>query len=141
MLDEAEMEDLDNIGIELNTWLDKILQIVYDHGEGRDVIFSSFHPDVCLMTSFKQPSIPVLFLTESGTYPMADVRAGSLKEAIKFASQWNLLGIVSSAEPLVVCPRLIRVVKESGLVCVTYGTLNNHPANVKVCSNVLEDMG
>ncbi|KAF3915237.1 Tankyrase-2 [Dactylellina cionopaga] len=132
MLDEAEAEEMDNLGIELNLWLDKILKIVYEHGEGRDIIFSSFHPDICLMASFKQPSIPVLFLTESGTAPMSDIRASSLKEAIKFASQWNLIGIVSAAEPLVKCPRLIKVVKETGLVCVTYGTLNNDPANVKI---------
>ena len=30
------------------------------------------------------------------------------------------------------CPRLVRVVKESGLVCVSYGTLNNDPENVKL---------
>ncbi|KAK6352747.1 Glycerophosphocholine phosphodiesterase [Orbilia brochopaga] len=132
MRDEAQAEDMDNLGIELNAWLDTILKIVYDHGEGRDIIFSSFHPDICLMASFKQPSIPVLFLTEAGTEPMSDIRASSLKEAIKFASQWNLIGIVSAAEPLVKCPRLIRVVKETGLVCVTYGTLNNYPENVKI---------
>ncbi|KAK6506423.1 Glycerophosphocholine phosphodiesterase [Arthrobotrys conoides] len=132
MLDEAQAEEMDHLGIELNTWLDKILKIVYDHGEGRDIIFSSFHPDICLMASFKQPSIPVLFLTEGGTAFMSDIRASSLKEAIKFASQWNLIGIVSAAEPLVRCPRLIRVVKETGLVCVTYGTLNNDPENVKI---------
>ena len=39
---------------------------------------------------------------------MADIRASSLQEAIRFASRWNLLGIVSAAEPLVLCPRLIR---------------------------------
>jgi len=39
---------------------------------------------------------------------------------------------VSAANPLVMCPRLVRVVKESGLVCVTYGTLNNEPKNVQV---------
>jgi glycerophosphodiester phosphodiesterase len=38
--------------------------------------------------------------------------------------------VVSAAEPLVTCPRLIRVVKESGLVCVSYGTLNNQPEMV-----------
>ena len=91
-------------------------------------------------TNHTKPSIPVLFLTEGGVKrlterasPMADIRASSLKEAIKFASQWNLLGIVSAATPLVLCPRLVRVVKESGLVCVTYGILNNDTHNVKVC--------
>jgi glycerophosphodiester phosphodiesterase len=63
---------------------------------------------------------------------MADIRASSLQEAIRFASRWNLLGIVSAVEPLVICPRLIKIIKESGLVCVTYGVMNNLPKNVKV---------
>lgn len=131
-----------------------VLKVVYDHANGRDLIFSSFNPDICLLLSFKQvclaqlvlflqnrnfvltfclkPSIPILFLTEAGTQPMADIRTSSLQEAIRFASRWNLLGIVSAVEPLVLCPRLIKVIKESGLVCVTYGVMNNLPANVKV---------
>jgi glycerophosphodiester phosphodiesterase len=43
-----------------------------------------------------------------------------------------LLGVVSAAEPLVAAPRLVRVVKESGLVCVSYGTLNNDSTKVKL---------
>jgi glycerophosphodiester phosphodiesterase len=84
------------------------------------------------MLSFKQPSIPVLFLTDAGTSPVGDIRAASLREAIRFASRWNLFGIVSAAEPLVMCPRFIKMVKENGLVCMTYGTLNNDPKNVRV---------
>jgi glycerophosphodiester phosphodiesterase len=101
----------------------------------RNVIFSSFNPDICLMLSFKQPSIPVLFLTDAGTSPVGDVRAASLQEAIRFASRWNLLGVVSAAVPLVMCPRLVKVVKESGLVCVSYGVLNNDPHNVMVSAS------
>jgi glycerophosphodiester phosphodiesterase len=82
--------------------------------------------------SYKQPSIPVLFLTDAGTTPVGDIRASSLQEAIRFASRWNLLGVVTAAEPLVISPRLVRVVKESGLVCVSYGTLNNDPSKVQL---------
>lgn len=110
--------------------MDTVLKCVYDHGNGRDIIFSSFHPDVCLLLALKQPTIPCLFLTESGTTYLSDVRASSLQEAIRFASRWNLLGIVSACEPFVMCPRLVRVVKESGLVCVSYGMLNNEPEHV-----------
>jgi len=63
---------------------------------------------------------------------MSDIRTTSLQEAIRFASRWNLLGIVSAVEPLVLCPRLIRVVKETGLVCVTYGVMNNEAQNVQL---------
>ncbi|KAL7270756.1 Glycerophosphocholine phosphodiesterase [Rhizina undulata] len=132
MLQESEEEEMDTFVIEMNSWVNAILKVVYDYGKGRDLIFSSFNPDVCLMLSFKQPSIPILFLSESGTSPMADIRATSLQEAIRFASRWNLLGIVSAVEPLVLCPRLIKVVKESSLVCVTYGVMNNVPENVKL---------
>ncbi|KAF7715586.1 Glycerophosphoryl diester phosphodiesterase [Penicillium ucsense] len=130
MLHESEEEEMDSYAVELNSFVDTILTKVYDLGRGRDVLFSSFNPDICLLLSFKQPSIPVLFLTDAGASPVGDIRASSLQEAIRFASRWNLLGIVSQAEPLVLCPRLVRIVKESGLVCVSYGTLNNDGANV-----------
>jgi glycerophosphodiester phosphodiesterase len=135
MLDEAEDHEMDTYAIELNSFVDTVLQKVYDLGESRNIIFSSFNPDVCLLLSFKQPNFPILFLTDANVSAVRDIRASSLQEAIRFASHWNLLGIVSAAEPLVMCPRLVRIVKESGLVCVSYGVLNNEPKNVQVCSS------
>lgn len=123
---------MDTYAVELNSFVDTVLTQVYDLGKGRNIIFSSFQPDICLCLSLKQPSIPILFLTDAGDSPVGDIRASSLQEAIRFASRWNLLGIVSAAKPLVTCPRLVRVVKESGLVCVSYGTLNNEPKNVSI---------
>lgn len=132
MLHESEEEEMDTYAVELNSFVDTVLTTVYDLGQGRDILFSSFNPDICLILSFKQPSIPVLFLTDAGASPVGDIRASSLQEAVRFASRWNLLGIVSQAEPLVLCPRLVRIVKESGLVCVSYGMLNNDGVNVDV---------
>ncbi|KAJ5106974.1 hypothetical protein N7456_003649 [Penicillium angulare] len=130
MLHESEEEEMDTYAVELNSFVDTVLTKVYDLGVGRDMLFSSFNPDICLLLSFKQPSIPVLFLTDAGASPVGDIRASSLQEAVRFASRWNLLGIVSQAEPLVLCPRLVRIVKESGLVCVSYGALNNDGVSV-----------
>ena len=132
MLHESEEQGMDTYAVELNSFVDTVLTKVYDLGNARNIIFSSFHPDICLLLSFKQPSIPIFFLTDAGTSPVGDIRASSLQEAIRFASRWNLLGVVTAAEPLVISPRLVKVVKESGLVCVSYGTLNNDPDNVKV---------
>lgn len=132
MLHESEEQDMDTYAVELNSFVDTVLTKVYDLGKKRNILFSSFNPDICLLLSFKQPSIPVMFLTDAGTCPVSDIRASSLQEAIRFASRWNLLGVVSEAQPLVMCPRLVKVVKESGLVCVSYGVLNNDPKNVKV---------
>lgn len=132
MLFESEEQDMDTYAVELNSFVDTVLQMVYDKMGGRHIIFSSFHPDICLLLNFKQPSIPVLFLTDAGTCPVGDIRASSLQEAIRFTSRWNMLGVVSAAEPFIMCPKLVRVVKESGLICVSYGGLNNEPENVKV---------
>lgn len=129
MLFESVEEEMDTYAVELNLFVDTVLHMVYDKRKKRNIVFSSFHPDICLLLTFKQPSIPVLFLTDAGVSPVGDVRAGSLQEAIRFASRWSLLGIVTAAEPLVLCPRLINVVQSSELVCVSYGTLNNDPHN------------
>jgi len=132
MLHESEEHEMDTYAVELNSFCDTVLQKVYDMaGDQRDVIFSSFNPDICLCLSFKQPNIPILFLTDAGTCPVGDIRASSLQEAIRFASRWNLLGIVSHAEPFVNSPRLVKVVKQQGLVCVSYGVENNDPELVK----------
>lgn len=132
MLHETEEHDMDAYAVELNSFCDTVLSKVYDLAGERHIIFSSFNPEICLCLSFKQPSIPILFLTDAGCSGVSDIRASSLQEAIRFASRWNLLGIVSAAEPLINSPRLVRVVKENGLVCVSYGTLNNNSAMVQV---------
>jgi len=129
MLFESVNEEMDTYAVELNSFVDTVLQTVYDMRKNRNIVFSSFHPDICLLLTFKQPSIPVLFLTDAGVSAVGDIRASSLQEAIRFASRWNLLGVVSAAEPFVMCPRMINVVQSSGLVCVSYGTLNNDPRN------------
>lgn len=135
MLDEAEQEDISRVAIELNHWVDSVLNVVYENAKGRDIIFSSFHPDICIMLSLKQPNIPILFLTEGGTTEMADIRAISIQNAIQFSRKWNLLGIVSAAKPIVKAPRLASVVKSTGLVCITYGVENNNPDIVQLQMN------
>jgi glycerophosphodiester phosphodiesterase len=137
MLHESEEQEMDTYAVELNSFVDTVLTKIYDLGKKRKIIFSSFNPDICLLLSFKQPSIPILFLTDAGTNPVGDIRASSLQEAIRFASRWNLLGVVSAAEPLCNSPRLVKVVKENGLVCVSYGVLNNDPEKVQVSPTLL----
>ncbi len=127
---------MDTYAVELNSFCDTVLAKVYEMAGDRHVIFSSFNPDICLCLSFKQPSMPILFLTDAGASPVGDIRASSLQEAIRFATRWNLLGIVSTAEPFVNSPRLVRVVKQNGLVCVSYGSLNNDPVMVQASPSV-----
>ncbi|KAI3323962.1 glycerophosphodiester phosphodiesterase GDE1 [Xylariaceae sp. AK1471] len=115
MLLESEQNYMDTYAIELNSFCDTVLTKVYELAKNRHIIFSSFNPDICLCLNFKQPSIPIMFLTDAGIDEVSDIRASSLQEAIRFASRWNLLGIVSNAIPFVNSPRLVKVVKQSGL--------------------------
>lgn len=132
MLLESEQHYMDTYAIELNSFCDTVLTKVYDLAKNRHIIFSSFNPDICLCLNFKQPSIPIMFLTDAGIGEVSDIRASSLQEAIRFASRWNLLGIVSNTTPFINSPRLVKVVKQSGLVCVSYGVQNNDPEMVQV---------
>lgn len=129
MIDEAEQDELTQFQ-ELNIYVDTILECVYDNvEEDRHIIFSSFHPEICLALNLKQPNYPVFFLTDAGTLPMADIRCNSLQEAVRFAKQADLLGIVAASEPILEAPRMVQVIKEMGLLLFTYGILNNEVEN------------
>ncbi|KAI8982286.1 hypothetical protein BDF20DRAFT_866024 [Mycotypha africana] len=58
-------------------------------------------------------------------YKNDDIRCSSLKEAVKFAKQNNLLGMICGAHTLVQVPSLIKTAKESGLILVTAGDVNS----------------
>lgn len=70
-----------------------------------------------------------MFITNAGKVPMADkeLRAASLQVGVQFARLWNLAGVVFACEALLYCPRLVQFVKNAGLVCASYGLLNNEP--------------
>jgi hypothetical protein len=47
-----------------------VLKVVYDNLNGRDIIFSSFHPDICMMLALKQvPPLPLL----EGLFDISDM--------------------------------------------------------------------
>ncbi|KAJ1910564.1 Glycerophosphocholine phosphodiesterase [Tieghemiomyces parasiticus] len=118
--------------LELNRFVDSILQVVYDLADTRSVIFSSFHPDICLLLNVKQPTYPVFFLTDGGTWPYVDARCNSLDAAVRFARNAGLLGIVSVSTLILQAPVLAPAIKGQGLLLFTYGTLNNSVACVQL---------
>jgi glycerophosphodiester phosphodiesterase len=122
---EEEMEEDALHFVDRNTYVDKILEVVFEHAGERPLVFSSFDPHVCLMVAMKQPTYPVLFLTEAGEIRFGDPRCNSVREAIRFAVRGELQGIVCNSSPLVEAPELIRTVKNSGLLLCTYGAANN----------------
>lgn len=122
------------VAIDINTFVDTALAKIEKLAGDRSIILSSFTPEVCILLSMKQSTYPVMFITNAGKVPMADrdLRAASLQMAMKFARNWNLDGLVLACETFLYCPRLIQFVRNAGLVCASYGLLNNDPVNARV---------
>ena len=133
MLWEAEDRNMETWSFELNFFIDTILSTIFRYSKNRNITLSSFSPEICILLSIKQQEYPILFINKAGSVPTGDVRAGSLQEAIQFAKSWHLAGIVMLSDPFVMCPRLIAYAKGSGLVCGSYGNLNDEPECAMVC--------
>jgi hypothetical protein len=56
---ELEQERL-NVSAERNFYLDTILKVVFDKARGRNLYFSSFDPDICILLARKQVRYPVI---------------------------------------------------------------------------------
>ena len=132
MLCEAQEWEMDTYAVEVNHLVDAILENVFRLAGNRHIFLASFSPEICILLSNKQHVYPVLFLTESGQIPYADARANSLQEAVHFAHSWRLPGVISGSDALVMSPDLIRYVKDSGLLCMSWGGLNDVPEHAKV---------
>ncbi|KAL6900448.1 Glycerophosphoryl diester phosphodiesterase family domain-containing protein [Trichoderma evansii] len=128
-LHEAVDAGVAPVTIDINTFVDVALEKIQRLAGNRPIILSSFTPEVCILLSVKQKTYPVMFITNAGKVPMADkeLRVASLQVGVQFARLWNLAGVVFACEALLYCPRLVQFVKRSGLVCASYGLLNNEP--------------
>ncbi|KAI9843807.1 MAG: Glycerophosphocholine phosphodiesterase [Sclerophora amabilis] len=141
MLWEAEDWDIPAYAMELNVFVDTILAKIYDLGGHRSITLSSFSPEICILLSIKQQQYPVLFISKAGSVPTGDVRASSPQQAIQFAKSWHLAGIVSLCDPFVMCPRLLQYAKSSGLVCGSYGNMNDDPKCAKLSAKIQAEAG
>lgn len=137
MLWDAEDRSMVPYSIEANTFVDRILTQIHRHGGRRSIGFSSFSPEMCILLAMKQTDYPILFLSKSGAVPVGDARCASLQQSIQFAKRWGLAGVVMLAQPLVWCPKLIGYAKSAGLVCCSYGNVNDEPENALVSRPVL----
>ncbi|EFR04045.1 glycerophosphodiesterase GDE1 [Nannizzia gypsea CBS 118893] len=131
---EAFAIEMAPMAIELNTFVDTILTLISRFAGSRHIILSSFTPEICILLATKQKAYPIFFITNAGKLPVADreERAGSVQVAVHFANQWGLAGIVFASDVMVMCPQLVSYVKDNGLICATYGPLNNIPESVEV---------
>ncbi|KAJ5472020.1 hypothetical protein N7539_008589 [Penicillium diatomitis] len=133
-LHEAIEAGLAPVALEINGFVDRILDQIFQNAGGRKVILSSFTPEICILLAIKQRRYPVMFITNAGKLPASDMemRACSVQAAVRLLKRWNLAGIFFASDILLLCPRLVGYVRHSGFVCGSYGSLNNVPENVTV---------
>jgi CDK inhibitor PHO81 len=108
---------------DLNTFVDGILNVVFDHAraqraEGqasvRSVVFSSYNPSLCTALNWKQPNFPVFLCNELGrSEPEMGSAAGdnitqkggrrtsSIKEVVRIAQSNNFMGLICCSRLLV----------------------------------------
>ncbi|ORX84117.1 hypothetical protein BCR32DRAFT_230679 [Anaeromyces robustus] len=135
----------------INKTIDIILTTIYNFGDQRNFIFTSFNPFICISLKWKQPNFIVFFGTCCGfkvnhfyspnhlycdTSEQEDIQTEkictSLSEAITFAKDNNLIGIICEVTPLIERPILINTIKESGLFLATFGKGILDPESVKL---------
>ncbi|KAI9671118.1 MAG: hypothetical protein M1831_005204 [Alyxoria varia] len=117
MLWELRDQGLHPTALEINYFVDCILDTIFNHGGQRNITLSSSTPEVCMALAYKQRTYPILFVTEAGDVPVSEPCAASLQRALHFAKKCGLNGIVASVEPFRNCPRLIGYIKHFQLVC------------------------
>lgn len=121
------------IAIKLNKFVDIVFKQLHHDAGPRPIILSSFTPKVCILFAIKQRAYPVIFITNAGKAPIRDMEvcAADLQGVVYFAERWGLAGVVFTCNSLLLCPRLVSLVKARGLICGTYREQNNQPDNVK----------
>ncbi|KAI1120206.1 Glycerophosphoryl diester phosphodiesterase family-domain-containing protein [Nemania abortiva] len=141
-LHEANDAGIAPIGLEINLFVDTVLEQIHQFADQRPIILSSFTPEICILLSIKQKAYPVLFISNGGKLPTNDFerRVASVQAGVHFAKTWGLAGLCLASEPLMLCPELINDIKRSGLLCASYGPQNSLPENVLIQRDAGLDM-
>lgn len=91
----------------------------------RQVVFSSFDPDVCRALREAQQQHQVMFLTTGGRDWHADARRMSLAAAVDEAASAQLSGVVMDSGALHAFPDVVAKARIAGLKLLTYGLEND----------------
>ncbi|KAI5813369.1 putative ankyrin repeat protein nuc-2 [Pyronema omphalodes] len=120
----------------VNHFVDTILNTVFDHARAlkqssldltRSIVFSSSDMNVCTALNWKQPNYPVFFANVPALVGAVDAVGAplygvnnhrSVKDAVRFASGNNLMGLVCPSSLLDTVPALANSIKAAGLVLV-----------------------
>ncbi|XQJ31722.1 hypothetical protein NXY56_007847 [Leishmania guyanensis] len=93
---------LQSDAFEVNGFVDEILRVVFEFSDdGRNIVFSSFDPNVCLALALKQSRYDVFFLSDTREMrDLKDYRSFYVEGAIQFAAAQHLAGVSMNAGTL-----------------------------------------
>ncbi|KAI5778221.1 ankyrin repeat protein nuc-2 [Geopyxis carbonaria] len=128
----------DHENFNVNHYVDTILKTVFEHARAlkqscpdltRSIVFSTSDMNISTALNWKQPNYPVFFSncynqTSIEEKPLGIEGICSMKDAVRFASSNNLMGLICSSDLLDLVPALVQSVKSSGLVLVAHTSLN-----------------
>lgn len=98
----------------------------------REILYSSFDPDVCAELAYRRPNDSIMFLSGGGQYIHADPRRTSFRAAIEWAKGAKLAGVIFHAGRLrSVLPQITHETLEAGLQMMTYGQDNTDAGYVE----------
>ena len=115
---------------EMTAYLTAILETVDRCAGGRRICFSSFDPDAACGMRRLQARYPVMLLTDAAgdagsPWPVhSDPRRNGVRAAISVAVAGGLAGVVPEAAALLADPHLVHEIRATGLLCVTWGSVN-----------------
>ncbi|KAI0853729.1 SPX domain-containing protein [Daldinia vernicosa] len=125
--------------VNVNSFVDSILTIVFDHAREqraqtmsapdtvRSVVFSSYNPTICTTLNWKQPNFPVFLCNDLGREDImpspsmiqsSGRRTFSVKETVRIAQGNNFMGLVCCSRLLNMVPALVDAIKSHGLALV-----------------------
>lgn len=104
--------------ISMDTWCQKIVDVVSKSEPGRYIVYSSFNKGIC--ERMQGHSKDTLFLTEFLT-----------EESISTTLSGQYMGIVTNADEVLNKPELARKIKENNLFLATYGVSNSLLENIE----------
>ena len=65
MVSELDDWKMTPCAMELNKFLDTILEVLFKFGRARHIFLSSFSPELCILLATKQRVYPILFLNDA----------------------------------------------------------------------------
>ncbi|KAG9509483.1 Cystinosin-like protein, partial [Fragariocoptes setiger] len=113
---------------DVNNFVDKVLDVCLKYCEVKNIILSSFEPQVAILLRLKQSAFPVVFLTEGVTSqyePYMDKRTRNLRTGIRFAQAFRMSGIGILADFYLEDSKLIERVHNCKMKALAWGDIIN----------------